>query len=75
MDDGAQMSARALTIDYNVKDDLVLLKKQVVVNKARDEITGELIRYNLQTQRLDAGADGEGRVRIRFTPQKKPDDS
>jgi lipopolysaccharide export system protein LptA len=75
MDDGAELSARALTIDYNVKDDLVLLKEQVVVNKARDEITGELIRYNLDTQRLDAGSDGEGRVRIRFTPEKKPDDS
>lgn len=75
MDDGGQMSAKARTIDYQVEDELVVLRRQVVVIKERDEITGDEIRYNLATQRLDAGAEGDGRVRIRFTPTKKPDPS
>jgi len=68
MDDGLPMKARAARIDYAVEDERVVLEDDVVVNKARDEITGDLIRYNLATQRLDAGEESDGRVRIRFTP-------
>lgn len=73
MDDGGRLSAQARVIDYDVGENQVLLKEQAVVNKERDEISGELIRYDLTTQKLDAGSDGDSRVRIRFTPQKKQD--
>ena len=70
LDDGSEMNAQANHIDYNMSNDTVILRGDVIINKDGDRISGDLIRYNLDTQMLRAG--GEGRVKMRVSPKKKP---
>ena len=75
LDDGTEMRAQANHIDYNMSNDTVILGGAVIINKDGDMISGELIRYNLDTQLLSAGGDnkGSGRVKMTISPKKKPD--
>jgi lipopolysaccharide export system protein LptA len=75
LDDGALIKAQARHIDYNLDDETVVLRQEVIINKDGDQIAGELIRYNLKTQLLSGGGDGatSGRVKMTVSPKKKTD--
>lgn len=74
LDDGVEMKAQANHIDYNVSKETVVLRGAVIINKDGDRISGEVIRYNLATQLLSAGGDGNdsGRIKMTIGPKKKP---
>lgn len=74
MDDGSEMTAQADHIDYNLSNDTVILRGEVIIIKDGDKIAGDLIRYNLKSQLLSAGGDnnGSGRVKMTVSPKKKP---
>lgn len=74
MDDGAQLDAEAKQIDYDFKTEQVVLTGDVIINHGTDQITGEQIRYDLRTSRLDAGSSETGRIRMRITPTSRDGD-
>ena len=71
LDSGEQLDARALRIDYDLDAGKVLMREQVDINRGTDQISGDLVRYDLKTEKLDAGGDG-GRIRMRITPRSTP---
>ncbi len=75
LDDGSPLDARANVIDYDVDAELVILRGNVQIQKDGDELSGELIRYDLKSQRLDAGSEGEGQVIMIMKPRSKKDES
>ncbi len=73
LDDGSALVARANLIDYDVDQELVILSGNVHIEKDSDQLSGELIRYDLKSQKLDAGSEGEGQVIMIMQPRVKKD--
>ena len=73
LDDGSALVARANLIDYDVDQELVILSGNVHIEKDGDKLSGELIRYDLKSQKLDAGSEGEGQVIMIMQPRGKKD--
>lgn len=69
LDDGTPMTARASTIDYNVKTEVVVLTGNVSVEQPRGNMSGQNLVYNLKTGQVDSGGTG-GRVKVRFQPRQ-----
>ncbi len=73
LDDGSKIDIKANTIDYDLTTELVVLTGDVSVQKGIQLITGELIRFNVSTQQLEAGSeDGDSPIRMVIRPVKKP---
>lgn len=71
MDDGAPMSARANRIDYDLTTDTITLTGEAHVEQPRGNMRGQRIVYNLQTERVEAGGEGAGRVQMRLQPRSQ----
>lgn len=72
LDSGCALQARASTINYDLVAKVVLLQGGVLIDRGRDQLSGESIRYDLTTERLDAGSE-EGRVKLRLNPRATQD--
>lgn len=69
-DSGEPMNARASTIVYTLSSDLILLNGNVVIEQPRGSMSGETVKYDLKTGRLNGGGDGK-RVSMRILPKNK----
>ncbi|WP_324319634.1 lipopolysaccharide transport periplasmic protein LptA [Arenimonas sp.] len=67
-DTGEPMNARAAQIVYTLSSDLMVLTGGVVVEQPRGNLSGETIKYDLKTGRLDGGGDGR-RVSMHILPK------
>ncbi|GAB3679928.1 lipopolysaccharide transport periplasmic protein LptA [Salinisphaera aquimarina] len=60
-------------IEYANNDSTIVLRGNAVVERGGDEVTGQVIRHNLDTERTQAeggsGGSNSGRVRITIQPQ------
>ncbi len=72
-DDGTWITAEALRYDYNGQTGLLTLIDKANVHKDQDEVIGDIITYNLNTDQYEAKTTGKsgGRVNITITPKKK----
>lgn len=71
MDDGTPMTARAATVDYDLRNETVVFSGNVVIEQPRGTMTGERVTYNLATGQVNSGSEsgnGSGRVRMRIMP-------
>ena len=69
-DNGETMDARAQQIIYTLSNNMMVLTGSVVVTQPRGNLTGETIKYNLDSGQLDGGGDGK-RVSMQIQPKKK----
>jgi lipopolysaccharide export system protein LptA len=67
-DNGEKMTARAAKIVYTLSTDMIVMTGGVVVNQPRGTLRGEVIKYDLNTGRLDGGGGG-GRVSMTILPK------
>ncbi len=60
----------AATLDYNVPGGLVEFSGDAMINEGGNRISSESLVYNIVEQRINAvsGGDGEGRVKVTYTP-------
>jgi len=73
-DNGGTINARANKADYDIASDVLILTENASVQQpGRSSIAGERIVYNTRTQQVQGGGEGNGRVRLQFEPQQKPD--
>ena len=72
-DDGTWITAESLRYDYNGKTGLLTLIDKANVHKDQDEVIGDIITYNLNTDQYEAKTTGKsgGRVNITITPKQK----
>ena len=73
LDNGSLVVGRANHIEYDLHTDDLVLRQNAVIYKNDDKISGDLIHYNLKTQFLKAGGEGEtsGRVTMTIRPKNK----
>lgn len=69
-DNGEPINAQAASISYSLVSDLILLSGQPTIMTPRGSITGEPIKYDLKTGRLNSGGTGS-RVSMRIIPKNK----
>jgi lipopolysaccharide export system protein LptA len=72
-DQGGQVRADARTIVYNLQQEQLQLQGEAFLTQGGNEITGELIRYDIVAGRVDAEAGDEGPVRVTVQPATRSD--
>ncbi len=70
-DNGEPMDAQARQVVYTLGNEQMLLTGAVEVKQPRGTLSGETIKYDLATGRLDGGGDGS-RVSMRILPKNAP---
>ncbi|NLG59936.1 MAG: lipopolysaccharide transport periplasmic protein LptA [Gammaproteobacteria bacterium] len=68
-DDGSPMTARGQRIDYNVADETMVITGDAHVEQPQGNMASQRIVYNMQTERVEAGGEGAGRVQMRIQPR------
>ena len=65
--------AKALTIDYDAKKEIVTLKKQGEIKQQKDTFSGELLVYHAKIDKVKASSNknNKGRVRMTLQPSNK----
>lgn len=69
MDDGSPMSARGQRIDYNVANETMVITGDAHVEQPQGNMASQRIVYNMQSERVEAGGEGAGRVQMRIQPR------
>ncbi len=69
LDDGAPMTARGANIDYNIANETMVITGDAHVEQPQGNMASQRIVYNMQTERVEAGGEGAGRVRMRIQPR------
>lgn len=69
MDDGDRIDASSDAIDYDLRNDVMVLTGNVVIRQQRGTLTGQRVVYNLKTGQVESGGEGAGRVRMRILPK------
>ena len=69
------VTGNAGQIEYTNNDSTILLRGDAVVRRGGDEINGQVIRHNLDTERSQAERGSSGNKRVRITIQPKPGDT
>ena len=70
LDNDSEVDIRAKGIDYDVRNEAVLLTGNVIITKPEGELRGESVRYDLKSERMEAGAPGS-RIHMRIEPKAK----
>ena len=68
-DDGLPMTARGNTIDYNIANETMVITGNAHVEQPQGNMASQRIVYNMQTERVEAGGEGAGRVQMRIQPR------
>jgi lipopolysaccharide export system protein LptA len=72
-DNQGQVRADARTIVYHIQQEQLQLEGEAFLTQGGNEITGELIRYDIVAGRVDAEAGEEGPVRVTVQPASRSD--
>jgi|GEM_PF-2441305 len=68
-----KIDVKATTIDFMVKDDLLLMTGDVVIkSKIQGEMSGEKITMNLKTNEIKGSKSGNKRVKLVIKPKPNP---
>ena len=69
--EGEKIRGEAEQIDYNDLESLLILRRIASLDQAGKIINSDLIRYNTQTSKLEAGGQSETRTTILIPPRSK----
>ena len=69
LDDGTPMTARAATIDYDIKGETAVFTGNVEITQPRGSMSGARVAYNIRTGNIESGGQGNGRVRMHILPK------
>ena len=73
LDDGSPMTARASTIDYDLRTEIITLTGNVNIEQPRGTMTGQRVVYNTRTGQVNSGGgQNGGRVRMTIQPKNPP---
>ena len=69
-----QVKADASTIVYHTQDEKLDLQGNAFLRQEGNEITGDLIQYDIVAGKVDAKANDQGPVRMVLQPASRPDE-
>lgn len=70
LDDGSPMTARASTIDYDLRTEVITLTGDVNIEQPRGTMTGQRVVYDTRSGQMNSGGGKEGgRVRMTIQPR------
>ncbi len=70
MDDGDHIDARSNSVDYDMRNEVIVFTGNVNIAQQRGSMSGERVVYNLKTGQLESGGAGGGRVKMRILPKQ-----
>lgn len=71
MDDGDHIDARSNSVDYDMRNEVIVFTGNVSIAQRRGSLSGERVVYNLKTGQLESGGGtGGGRVKMRILPKQ-----
>ena len=71
MDDGDHIDARSNSVDYDMRNEVIVFTGNVSIAQRRGSLSGERVVYNLKTGQLESGGgSGGGRVKMRILPKQ-----
>lgn len=71
MDDGDHIDARSNSVDYDMRNEVIVFTGNVSIAQQRGSLSGERVVYNLKTGQLESGGgSGGGRVKMRILPKQ-----
>lgn len=73
MDDGDHIDARSASVDYDMRNEVIVFTGNVSISQRRGSLSGERVVYNLKTGQLESGGNGGGRVKMRILPKDTQD--
>lgn len=68
MNDGSWMNARANRIDYDTRNDVIVLIGDYTVTTPRGTTSGQRLTYDLKSSRVESGGES-GRISMTFVPK------
>ena len=60
LDDGDHIQAVAANVDYDMRNEVMVMTGNVTINQQRGSLTGQRVVYNLKTGQVESGGDGNG---------------
>ncbi|MCC7097086.1 MAG: lipopolysaccharide transport periplasmic protein LptA [Thermomonas sp.] len=69
MDDGDRIQATAANVDYDMRNEVMVLTGNVTIHQNRGSLSGQRVVYNLKTGQIESGGEGGGRVHMRILPK------
>lgn len=69
MDDGTPITARASTVDYNLKAQTATFTGNVQIQQPRGSLSGQRVVYNMRTGQVNSSGQGAGRPKMRILPR------
>lgn len=69
LDDGDRIHAIAANVDYDLRNEVMVLTGNVTITQQRGTLNGQRVVYNLKTGQIESGGEGGGRVRMRILPR------
>lgn len=70
LDDGDHIDARSNSVDYDMRNEVIVFTGNVSIAQQRGSLSGERVVYNLKTGQLESGGTGGGRVKMRILPKQ-----
>ncbi len=71
MDDGDHIDARSASVDYDMRNEVIVFTGNVSISQQRGNLSGERVVYNLKTGQLESGGGTTGgRVKMRILPKE-----
>ena len=70
--DADEVKATAMTIEYNPEQDIILLSEQAELEQNGDVIRSNKVRYDINSDIVEAGGGADNRVNIVIQPPAQP---
>ncbi|HSD15994.1 MAG TPA: lipopolysaccharide transport periplasmic protein LptA [Thermomonas sp.] len=69
LDDGTNFDSRSSSVDYDLRNDVVVFTGNVAITQQRGTLNGERVVYNMKTDQIESGGNGNGRVKMTILPK------
>ena len=69
LDDGTNFDSKSSNVDYDLRNDVVVFTGNVAITQQRGTLNGERVVYNMKTDQVESGGNGNGRVKMRILPK------
>ena len=69
LDDGTNFDSKSSSVDYDLRNEVVVFTGNVAITQQRGTLNGERVVYNMKSGQVESGGSGNGRVKMRILPK------
>ena len=69
LDDGTNFDSKSSSVDYDLRNEVVVFTGNVAITQQRGTLNGERVVYNMKSGQVESGGNGNGRVKMTILPK------